>query len=337
MTHKTVFISYSWDDEIHKEWVLNLANGLVTNGVDVLLDQYDLSAGHEMTYFMEKAMTADKVVVILTPNYKLKADKREGGVGYEYSLLTKEFYDKEPDKSRIIPVLRIGDKDVSCPTFVQTRIFHDMREDNKFDSKFFELIKVIINKPLVTKPPLGKLPTFDQATIPEVDKTILDFKKKEDFYKRKYAIINSEEGARLFSTTTRSIIQQISDSLDNYRKNFGLHFHIRTTPQPSILFSTINYTFYFSSNDVYYNSGSDANVTLNFFKGPVGLDPTIDYRNKPEIIYKTTYKFDLDENLSPIFIRTDNANIKMTAHDIASVAVREVIVNEIKHRESRLN
>jgi len=336
MTHKTVFISYSWDNENHKEWVLNLADSLVTNGIDVLLDQYDLSAGHEMTYFMEKAMTADKVVVILTPNYKLKADKREGGVGYEYSLLTKEFYDKEPDKSRIIPVLRNGDKDASCPTFVQTRIFHDMREDGKFDSKFFELIKILIDKPLVKKPPLGKLPVFDDAAIPEVDKTILDFKKKEEFHRRKYAIINSEEGTRLFVTNSRNIIQQISESLDNYKNNFGLHFHIKTTPQPSILFSTINYTFLFSANDIYTNSASDANVVLNFFKGPVGLDPSIDYRGKPEVIYKTNYKFDLDENLNPIFIKSDNPNVKLTPHDIATVAVRDVIMNEIKHKESEL-
>lgn len=88
MTHKTIFISYSWDNEDHKEWVFKLANGLVNNGIDVLLDQYDLSAGNEMTYFMEKAMTADKVVIILAPNYKLKADNREGGVGYEHRKKT---------------------------------------------------------------------------------------------------------------------------------------------------------------------------------------------------------------------------------------------------------
>ncbi len=102
------------------------------------------------------------------------------------------------------------------------------------------------------------------------------------------------------------------------------------------MFSTINYTFYFAANDIYSNSASDANVVLNFFKGPVGLDPSIDYREKSEVIYKTTYKFDLDENFNPIFIRTDNQNIKLTAHDIATVAVREVIVNEIKLKESKL-
>ena len=65
------FISYSWDNDSHKDWVLNLANELMKNGVDVFLDQYDLSLGMEMTHFMEKAVTADRILAILTPNYKL--------------------------------------------------------------------------------------------------------------------------------------------------------------------------------------------------------------------------------------------------------------------------
>ncbi|GET34493.1 hypothetical protein PbJCM13498_33560 [Prolixibacter bellariivorans] len=337
MTHKTVFVSYSWDNnEEHKEWVLNLSNNLVKNGIDVWLDQYDLSAGHEMTYFMEKATTADKVLVILTPNYKLKADKREGGVGYEYSLLTEEFYNSEPDKSRIIPILRDGTKNSSCPAFLHTRLFHDMRNDNKFDSKFFELIKIIVDKPLIVKPPIGKLPEFDNAAIPEVDKTILDYRKKEEFHRKKNAIIDSEKGVELFHTTTNQIVQQISESLQNYTTNFGLHFEVKTTDEPSILLSTINYTFYFGTHNSYSNSATNAYVVLNFFKGPVGLSPSIDYRDTPKIIYKTNYKFDLEENLNPIFVKKDNSNIKLTAHEIATVAVREVIVNEIKLRESKL-
>ncbi len=90
MKNKTVFISYSWDSPEHSEWVLNFANDLVKGGVDVMLDQYDLSAGKELTHFMEKSVGADKIIMIMTPNYKLKADKREGGVGFEYSLITQE-------------------------------------------------------------------------------------------------------------------------------------------------------------------------------------------------------------------------------------------------------
>jgi len=39
------FISYSWDSDEHKAWVLQLATRLVNNGVDVTLDRWDIHLG----------------------------------------------------------------------------------------------------------------------------------------------------------------------------------------------------------------------------------------------------------------------------------------------------
>ena len=38
----TVFISYSHDSKVHKQWVLELAQKLRQNGVDIIIDQWDL-------------------------------------------------------------------------------------------------------------------------------------------------------------------------------------------------------------------------------------------------------------------------------------------------------
>ena len=338
MATRVIFISYSWDNEAHKEWVLTLANNFVDNGIDVLLDQYDLSAGKEMTHFMEKAMTADKVLMILTPNYKIKADKREGGVGYEYSMLTKDFYDNTPDKARIIPVLKTGDEKTSCPTFVQTKVFHDMRDQNKYDAKLFELIKLIVDRPLVKKPPLGQLPSFEENEIPDLDKTIIDFRKKENFIKQKTQIIESGQGVKLFNAIVEDIVKNISQSLENYRKNFGLHFHIKVSNQPhSITFTTVNFTFHFGSEIKFSNSASEAYVKMNMFKGPVGFNElAFDYWEQPQKVYSNKYNFDLDENLNPIFVKADAPSIKLTAFDIASASVRDLITSEIKFQEGRL-
>src|SRR5258708_12472669 len=35
-----VFISYSWDDEEHKEWIIQLANKLSSKGIHVILDRF---------------------------------------------------------------------------------------------------------------------------------------------------------------------------------------------------------------------------------------------------------------------------------------------------------
>lgn len=49
-----VFISYSHDSIKHKQWVLNLATRLRNNGIDAILDQFELKPGDDIPHFMEK-------------------------------------------------------------------------------------------------------------------------------------------------------------------------------------------------------------------------------------------------------------------------------------------
>ncbi|MBR3328387.1 MAG: toll/interleukin-1 receptor domain-containing protein, partial [Atopobiaceae bacterium] len=78
----TVFISYSWDSDEHREWVAGFADYLRNAGADVLFDG-NLKLGQRLPKFMEQSIAkADYVVIICTENYKAKADGRIGGVGY---------------------------------------------------------------------------------------------------------------------------------------------------------------------------------------------------------------------------------------------------------------
>ncbi len=45
MKNPTVFISYSWDNPRHKEWVIALANELRRNGIDATLDEFITQRG----------------------------------------------------------------------------------------------------------------------------------------------------------------------------------------------------------------------------------------------------------------------------------------------------
>ncbi len=47
ITPPKVFISYSWTSEEHKDWVLRMAERLVGDGVDVVLDRWDFKEGHD--------------------------------------------------------------------------------------------------------------------------------------------------------------------------------------------------------------------------------------------------------------------------------------------------
>jgi TIR domain len=76
------FISYSWDNESHKRWVIELGTRLRGDGVDLILDEWHLHPGDQAPAFMERAIReSDFVLIICTPGYKRRADSRQGGVG----------------------------------------------------------------------------------------------------------------------------------------------------------------------------------------------------------------------------------------------------------------
>lgn len=338
MKNKIVFISYSWDSESHKEWVLKLGDSLVSNGVDVILDQYELSAGKEMTHFMEKSLTVDKILMILTPNYKAKADNRQGGVGYEYSLYTQEYYEKQYDKTKIIPILRTGDKNTSSPSYIKTRMYHDMRNDNLFDSKLFEFIKIILDKPLVKKPPLGKVPDFEKDIPPDTEKRLKDYQVLEKIVREKRAIINSTRGVEIFQRETRTIFEKINSGIEHYRSNFNFPFHIIPHEYDlNYLLSTVHYTFFYKPVHYASNSAHDSHIILNFFIGPVGLEEMgIDYDGPKEVIFKKKYFFELDDNKNTIWVNEKDKGDILKTEDIDKLIFRELINNEINYREKKL-
>ena len=72
-----VFASYSHDSDEHKKWVRCLCTKLRENGADMMLDQWDIGLGTDLTLFMEKLSAVDRVLVICTDTYVKKANNRE--------------------------------------------------------------------------------------------------------------------------------------------------------------------------------------------------------------------------------------------------------------------
>ena len=74
MTAPKLFISYSWSNAEHEQWVIDLASELRESGVDVILDKWDLKEGHDAVAFMEKMVTdpeIKKVAIICDEKYGL--------------------------------------------------------------------------------------------------------------------------------------------------------------------------------------------------------------------------------------------------------------------------
>ena len=106
MTPPPTFISYSWDNEIHKEWVRSLAGRLRKDGVNVTLDRWHTAPGDQLPAFMERAIRDNRfIVIICIPRYKSRSDERLGGVGYEGDIMTAEVMIKQNNR-KFIPVLR---------------------------------------------------------------------------------------------------------------------------------------------------------------------------------------------------------------------------------------
>ena len=159
----TVFISYSWDNKEHEEWVVNLAIKLCDNGVDVILDKWDLERlGSPIPHFMENAISkSDRVICVMTPNYKKKTDNLSGGVGYEYSIISAEIF-STINTSKFIPLFRSGTEENAIPTVLKGRKYVNMRDDDLFDDKLYEeLLRDIHKEPKYKKPPIGKKPLFN--------------------------------------------------------------------------------------------------------------------------------------------------------------------------------
>lgn len=74
-----VFISYSWDSELHKQWVLNLSKDLREKyRVFTLLDQYNRGGADFVTFMTDGLKKAHRVLIIGTPKYKEKLENKTG-------------------------------------------------------------------------------------------------------------------------------------------------------------------------------------------------------------------------------------------------------------------
>ena len=139
----SVFLSYSWDSDEHKRWVAALGSKLKAHEVAVKLDQTDLRPGADLTRYMEASVReSDYVLLICTPAFPARADDRVGGVGYEQAVVTGEIFSGTAHPEKFIPVLR-GDPATSVPSFLQSRLWVDFRDDEVFDQAFAELLSTI--------------------------------------------------------------------------------------------------------------------------------------------------------------------------------------------------
>ena len=164
MTAPKLFISYSWSEPEHEQWVIDLATEVRESGVDVILDKWDLKEGHDAVAFMEQMVTnpeIKKVAIICDASYAVKADGRSGGVGTETQIISKEVYENQAQEKFVAVVCK---KDVDgkpfLPTYYKSRIYIDLAEADGYTENFERLLRWIFDRPLYVKPDIGDKPSF---------------------------------------------------------------------------------------------------------------------------------------------------------------------------------
>lgn len=151
------FISYSWDSDAHRSWVRDLAARLRSDGIDVMLDQWNLDPGNGLAEFMERAVRLnDYVIIICTPRYKKRSDSRIGGVGYEGDIITAEVFTKR-NQRKFIPILRRGTWQSAAPTWLVGKSYLDFHKPKCSEANYQELLRTLYHR-RPQPPPLGSAP-----------------------------------------------------------------------------------------------------------------------------------------------------------------------------------
>ena len=156
-----VFISYSW---VMQEWVIKLAQRLVNDGIDTIVDFWNLKHGHDKYQFMESMVTdktIDFVLIICDQTYTEKSNDRTGGVGDETVIISSELYGKFKQE-KFLPLIleRTEDASPTVPVYIKSRIYFDFSDVNNYENEYEKLIRHIYNEPLISKPKLGSKPEW---------------------------------------------------------------------------------------------------------------------------------------------------------------------------------
>ena len=211
-----IFISYSWTNPVHEDWVINLAERLVSDGVDVVIDKWNLKEGQDKFNFMEtmvKSKDIQKVLIILDKKYSIKAEQRIGGVGTETQIISPKIYG-DVSQEKFIPIVSAKDENGNAyvPTYLDGRIYIDLSDQDKFEENYESLLRNIYQRPAYSKPKIGKAPSYLFEETPMTHKTSNIIRSFDNQISKSPRRINS---------FLREFLDYFFDDLKGYSANVG--------------------------------------------------------------------------------------------------------------------
>jgi hypothetical protein len=162
MPDRTIFVSYSHDTPGHTQVVLQLANALRGQGVDVELDQYHVRPPQRWPRWCEEQLRPENaafVLVVCTSTYRQRVEGKvpanEGrGVFWEGGIIYSYLYN-EKGNSRFIPVLLPGATEADIPRRLCDTTRYSLKAFDLTDPGYRALYRELTGQPAVIKPALG--------------------------------------------------------------------------------------------------------------------------------------------------------------------------------------
>ena len=123
-----VFISYAWKRQKTQDDVIELATRLVHDGVDVVLDKWDL---------------------------------KEGGVGDETVVISPEVYGNMK-QTKFIPLIfeRDENNEPFMPVYLKSKKYIDFSNEDNYEKSYEELLRILYAMPFNKKPKKGSKPAW---------------------------------------------------------------------------------------------------------------------------------------------------------------------------------
>ena len=150
-----VLISYAWEeeDQDYMKWIECFASDLRENGINAQIDKYQPHGTDLVKFMRDSIRIAQKVLCILTPKYKEKAESGRGGAAYEGGIISHEIYNDQ-DTVKFIPILRKGNFGISTPDFIDGRKGFDCTTSEKYQKELTNIVKTIKGEPIIEIPPI---------------------------------------------------------------------------------------------------------------------------------------------------------------------------------------
>jgi tetratricopeptide (TPR) repeat protein len=179
--HPKVFISYSHDSLEHSDRVRELSDRLREDGIDCILDQYEVSPPEGWPLWMDKQIRdADFVLMICTETYYRRVMREETpgtglGVRWEGNLIYQHIYNPGTLNAKFIPVLFDSGKVEYIPTPLQGVDRYAAQTEEGYE----DLYRRLSNQPKYLKPKLGEV-----RKVGELQKLqpVVPKERKQDFF-----------------------------------------------------------------------------------------------------------------------------------------------------------